>query len=305
MANRKAMIFTVGVLVLFSFACGQTGTVADVDQKATAVALGIQGTKMAQDAATLEAAAAESTVAAQNSDVSATAEAVLESLEATQAAMQAAATVAQPEPAVVEPPTAEAPTLMPTISQDALKEQEMREVLQKMLDKSQIRSIEGEFYSIDDFEQVWYDPKVYQTWRIGHSTGNFVIRATAEWRASDPTKGFDRSGCGFVYGETDEDHLHASILSPDGVVHTFRVRGSENIEMKGGHYYGNLGGSSGEAEIMLVVENKQMAFFVNGVEAVRFKDPYIENGNIGLTVMTTSLSGFQCKMTNIGYLELD
>jgi len=300
MVRNKRILFVISILILVSLACGTTSSgntsASSGDQNATAIALGVEATRNANMKATMESASFASTASAMGAAAQPA---------PTQPPVPATATVAPPT--IAPPPTQEVivqPTLDVGAEATALA-QPMYDELQELLEDSAIRSIEGAYYPVEDFQQVWYDPKTYTTWRSGHSASNFVIRADMQWRANEPSADFAQSGCGFVYGETDMDHYHATILAPDGVVHTYRSRGSEKIEMKGGRYYGAMGVSSGEAEIMLVMENKTMAFFVNGIETVRFKDPYFQLGNIGMTVLSGSYKGFQCTMTNIGFWELE
>ena len=300
MNTKNPVLIVLSVLMLVSLACGATNSattsLSSSDQSTTAIALGVEATKNANLKATMDAASFESTANAMAS--------------AAQPAPPEAPVVATAEP--VQPTEAPLPTetvmVEPTTDPGAeatAQAQPMYDELQQLLDHSAIRSIEGTYHPIEDFEQVWYDPKTYESWRTGFTASNFVIRADLTWRANNPSADFAQSGCGFVYGETDMDHYHATILAPDGVVHTYRGRGSEKIEMKGGQYYGAMGASSGEAKIMLVMEDKNMSFFVNGMEAVRFKDPYFQLGNIGMTVLSGSYKGFQCTMTNIGFWELE
>lgn len=299
MCNQQRILLGISVLMMVSLACGIPATVSSPvseDQNATAIALGVETTRNANLKATMEAASFESTAQAL---------AGASGMAPTQPPAVVMATVAPPTAA---PPPTEPVVVEPTRDGNAeatAVAQPMYDELKEMLDKSLIRSIEGTYYPVEDFEQVWYDPKSFETWRTGYSAGNFVIRADVQWRANEPSADFTNSGCGFVYGESNRSDHHTTFLSPDGVVHTYRTRGSENIEMKGGHYYGALGQTSGEAEIMLVVQDQIMSFFVNGMETVRFRDPYIPSGNVGMTVLSGSHKGFQCTMTNIGFWELE
>ena len=303
MGRNNRIFLVLSILMLTALACGAptsaTSSLSGSDQNATAIALGVEATKNASVKATMEFAASQSTAQAMES--------VAVQPVVTQPVVVETATL-MPATEAPLPTTEEAVVIQPTEDPGAeatAQAQPMYDELQKLLENNGIRSIEGTYHPVEDFQQVWYDPKSYETWRTGYTASDFVIRADLQWRVNDPSGDFAQSGCGFVYGETDMDHYHATILAPDGVVHTYRGRGSEKIEMKGGQYYGAMGISSGEAEVMLVVQNKIMAFFVNGIETVRFKDPYFQMGNVGMTVLSGSYKGVQCTMTNIGFWELE
>lgn len=299
MICSRRVVLVIGAWVLVSLACGvgASGVRTEVvDTNATGIALGVEATRNARAKATLEMSALQSTAEALSG----------------MAAQPAATVQAAPPTAAALPPTpvplpTEAVLIPPTLepgSEATAQAQPLYAELEKLLENSAIRSIEGSYYPVEDFKQAVYDPKTIESWSSGYMGGDFVIRADVAWRANDPSDTV-KSGCGFLYGLTSRGNYHATILAPDGVVHTYRQRGSEQIEMKGGRYPGSLGMSSGKAEILMVLQNKTMAFFVNGRETVRFKDPYFETGEVEMTVLTGSFKGFECTMTNIGFWELE
>jgi hypothetical protein len=66
--------------------------------------------------------------------------------------------------------------------------------------------------------------------------------------------------------------------------------------MKGGFFQGGLGST---ADLMLIVEDKMMSFYVNDIEVVRFRDPYMETGKVAAAILSGSPQGFSCKITEI------
>jgi hypothetical protein len=303
MLSRTARVIVLLFALLTALACSTLGTpTPGADLDATRMALDILGTQNAILQATVDANTVANT-ATPAVDTQATADAV--AAQATADAENAQRLTQEAMPVFTDTPQATVEVEQPTpeVNQGTAQAQPMYDEVQELLANSDLRSAEGVYHPVADFDHTWFDLKSYKWWRTGQSLGNFVIRADVEWRATGTTGEAAKSGCGFVYGETDPDHLHTSFLAMDGIVHTYRNRGSEEIEMKGGKYYGSIS-SIGQAELMLVVEDHLMTFFVNGDQVVRFKDPYILSGNISLTVLTGSPTGFQCKMTNVGVWEL-
>lgn len=303
MYARTSRAMMLLIFLLSTLACAVLSSpTPGANLDATRMALEIIGTQNAILQATVDANAAPAVTDTPQEDTQATADAAAKTtadaenaLGLTQQAGIALTGTTQP--------TRQAETPTPKVNQETAQAQPMYERVQKLLADSDLRSADGAYHPVENFDQTWFDTKNYRGWRTGVSATNFVIRADASWRATSTTAEGAKTGCGFMYGETDPDHFHTSFLGMDGIVHTYRARGAERIEMKGGKYFGTVN-SIGSAELMLVVEDHLMTFFVNGDQVVRFKDPYILSGHISLTVLTGSPSGFQCKMTNIGVWEL-
>lgn len=75
--------------------------------------------------------------------------------------------------------------------------------------------------------------------------------------------------------------------------------------MQGGHYPGGLGSLSGEAEMVIVVEDDLYTVFINNMQVVRFKDPYIATGKIGPAIFYgNSVGAMHCQMDQIDFWEL-
>lgn len=155
---------------------------------------------------------------------------------------------------------------------------------------------EGEYIPLEDFNNAVYKNQTHEWWRAGESASDFVLRAKAGWRGSSQASA---SGCGFMYSGLALDDYHITILSTEGIVHTYRSRGGKVIEMKGGEYSKSLGISAGEAEIMLIVDDKKMSFYVNGEQVVQFSDSYINSGNIGYAINNFSPNGINCQLTEV------
>jgi hypothetical protein len=158
----------------------------------------------------------------------------------------------------------------------------------------------AEYYLMEDFDESWAQINWYQWWNTGFQPANFVIRVDASWDTASNIANWFSSGCGFVYSEDGVENHYMTFLALDGNVHTYRTLNNQFTEMKGG-YYGKVGTPDGEAELLIVVKNQRMTFFVNGRKVVQFDDRNITSGNLGFTLNsgTNKDFGFRCVMSNI------
>ncbi len=178
-------------------------------------------------------------------------------------------------------------------------------LLQTLFDEGIIHSMDGEYFSIPDFDQSWAQLYWYQWYYTGFEPQNFVIRVDAAWESASNTANWADSGCGIIFSEEDVDNHHAVFLTMDGYVRTHKLMDN--------YYYGQQGGYCGpfeipkdSAEMIVVVENQILTVLVNGEKVVQYEDVYIEQGNLGLSLAsgTNKDFGTRCEMTNIDYWEI-
>ena len=204
-----------------------------------------------------------------------------------------------PEPPTAEPPAAEQPTVeAPPADSSGTGEAAMAQLVQELYDSRQVSVKEGEYIKLDDFNNSVYKNQTHEWWNSSPrvQTSDFVLRANVAWRGdANPSA----SGCGFMYSGLAMDDYHFSVISTEGIVHTYRSRGGLITEMKGGQYSKSLPSSSGTAEIMIILDDKQMSFYVNGEEVVRFKDTYFNSGSIGYAINSYTPRGINCQFTNV------
>ncbi|MBI9051426.1 MAG: hypothetical protein JEZ00_18520 [Anaerolineaceae bacterium] len=163
-----------------------------------------------------------------------------------------------------------------------------------------VRADDADYYTMDDIDQTWNEKYTFWEKLSGQEAGNYVLSATIYWTAPVDMGEPARNGCGFIYGMSDPKHFHVTVISPDQKVHTYRKRSAEEIEMKGGDVPGGgLGVSSGQADLMVVVEDKTMSAYVNGSKVVMFNDPYIDYGQMGLAIDAATYSGFTCSFKDV------
>jgi hypothetical protein len=281
--------FVLIAALVFVLACGAGGAATPTPNLEATMGAAIAETKTAQQAAapfqpTQPLVDLQATVDAQ--------------VQLTVAAQPAPAQPT-PEPPTADPPAPEQPTVeAPPADSSETDEAAMAQLVQELYDSRRVSVQEGEYIKLDDYSTSLYKNQAHDWTRAGSGiqASDFVLRADVAWRGdANPSA----SGCGFMYSGLAMDDYHFSVISTEGIVHTYRSRGGKVIEMKGGRYSKSLGAASGSAEIMIILDDKQMAFYVNGEEVVRFKDTYFSSGGIGYAINSYTPKGINCQFTNV------
>ncbi len=296
--KAKLRVAILLVMIVWVLACGPGAAVTPTPNLEATMGAAVAETKAAQ-----QAAAPPTQPEQPHVDLQATVDA---QVQLTMAAQQAA----QPVPAQ---PTVEVPAQPEPVqpSGDMAATQQARpmyDFVNNMVSKSNLWSSEGVYHDFGSLDKRDTDPSdeySFSYWDTDNQDyDSFVIRTTITWRA--PNSGDPEDlGCGFIWGLSGDNDWHATHLDLEGTVHTYRQRGSENIEMQGGHYPGGLGALSGEAEMVIVVEDDLYSVFINNMQVVRFKDPYIATGKVGPSVFYgNSVESMHCKMDQIDFWEL-
>jgi len=278
--QRKMVFSFLALIILLMMACsGETNS--DSNLEATRMAVGIQQTQNANIQETLLAATVQVEIPTLEPTPGV-------DILAAQAQETANAAAAQPVAPVVETGVEISPTIEIVAEGDFSK-----------ID-SYVRSDDPVYFALDSSHQTWTDKDNFWESLWSEEAGDIVLSATVTWTAPQDMSEPARYGCGFIYGKSDPKHYHVTVISPDQKVHTFRKRGSEEIEMKGGSVPGGgLGTYTGNAEMVLVVEDKVMTTYINGIQVVTFNDPYIDYGKLGLAIGTGSYSGFTCSFEDV------
>jgi hypothetical protein len=178
-------------------------------------------------------------------------------------------------------------------------------VLENLYDQNLITSKKGKYHSIAKFDKSWAQLFWYQWWPTGYKPTNFVIRADASWDSASKIANWADSGCGFVYHENGKYDHHRTYLAMDGYVYSSRyVKDVYSPLSKG--YYGKLKTPSDSANIMLVVDQQWVTFFVNGKKVVHFQDSKLKGGYLAYTLVsgTNKDYGIHCNYTNVELWEL-
>ena len=296
---KKLRVALMLFLVVFLLACGSGAVTAPTPDLEATMSAAIAETKAAQQAA----APVEPTQPPV--DLQATVDAQVQLTLAAQPAPEQPT----PEPPLPAQPPAQPEPAQPSGDMAATQQaQPMYDFVNNMVSKSNLWSADGVYHDFGSFDKRDSNPsdEYYFSWwnTDNQNYDSFVLRATITWRAPNSGSPTDL-GCGFIWGYAGDDNWHTTHLDLEGTVHTYRQRGNENIEMQGGRYPGGMGALSGEAEMVIVVEDDLYTVFINNMQVVRFKDPYIATGKVGPAIYYgNSVGAMQCKMDKIEFWEL-
>ena len=308
--KRKLTIAILMFLTLFILACGAGAAATPTPNLQATMEAAIAQTKAAQQAAQPAQPVQPEQPSQPLVDMQATVDAQVQATMAAQQAAQPADQPAPEQPAAEQPaPEQPAPEQPSGDTAATAQAQPMYEFVNTMVDKANLWSAEGIYHDFGSFDKRDSNPSEEYSFSYWFSDNqdydSYVIRTTINWRAPNSGDPVDL-GCGFIWGYSGDDNWHATHLDIEGTVHTYRQRGSgENIEMQGGHYPGGLGTLSGEAEMVITVEDDLYTVFINNMQVVRFRDPYIATGKVGPAIFYGEAVGaMQCTMDQIEFWEL-
>lgn len=185
------------------------------------------------------------------------------------------------------------------VSIQTVQAESFYKTIKNLAEKGVISSVSGYYREIDDFDQNWPQLGWYRYWSTGFSPENFVIASDIEWESASMSADFTRSGCGFVFGEIDEENYSLAYLALDGFVHLVHVYNGDWRWLVS-RRYGRLSLPEGNAEIMMVVVNQRITFFVNGEEVAAGYDRSYAAGTLNYTLLsgTNKDFGTSCNMKN-------
>lgn len=293
--NRKFLsLFVALILLLTTISCQFLSANTNPTTAPSPVAQEVMPTAEATAAPT-EDMAATSQAAQENAQ--ATNDAAAQEIElATNEAISAAATE---DAAVQETATAQVDAAATVQAGGMVGE------LDKLKSKGLLQDTAGTYTRFEDFKENWAQIGWYQWWETGKSPANFVIRAHTEWESASKTADWFNSGCGFVFHEQDENNHYLVYLGLDGNVYLKGYVDSKFRELGKG-YAGRIDHLKGSADVMLVVEGKNILYFVNGEKVLQRQNAELTDGKLALTLVsgTNKDFGTRCTMTNIELWEL-
>ena len=213
----------------------------------------------------------------------------------TQAALDSAATSTGEALAAEQTATAE------VLLQTTAEAQDMFSLVQRLQSQGFLTNTNGEYIALADYDQSWAQINWYQWTPTGYSPDNFVIRADFAWSSASDKANWFASGCGFVFGEQDNNNHDVAYLGLDGNVYVARIRNG-NWKTISQRYFGKLSIPDGQASAVMIVENKNITFFVNDTKVVGIKDSALLSGELNLTLLsgTNKDFGTRCQITDIG-----
>lgn len=181
----------------------------------------------------------------------------------------------------------------------------MMDALQPLADEGLITGIEGDYFPLMEYHSSlakinYIDP--------GSPTGflveNFAVKAKFNWNTASDQTNWDRSGCGFIFGFQDEKKYDYFFLGLDGYANLYRPesKSSQLIPIAKMRYSGNLSIPEGEADVLLVVVDKRIYFYVNGEKVLDAYDGLMVPGHLIYTLVSGTNKGFgtSCAITEAG-----
>jgi hypothetical protein len=179
------------------------------------------------------------------------------------------------------------------------------EFVEQLADDGYLQSTSGTFHAIPEFNETWAQLNWYQWWETGFAPKDFVVTAHTAWESASDTADWWNAGCGFVFREESEDDHYLVYLGMDGWVHLARVKSGDWASL-GETSYGEVDVPKGEADIALVVEGREIHYFVNGEHVLSRDDLGESEGVLALTLLsgTNKEFGTRCIMDDIALWEI-
>ncbi|GAB4396663.1 MAG: hypothetical protein OHK0052_18220 [Anaerolineales bacterium] len=259
--------------------------------------------------AAVQTAIAEETQTALNAQASATAE--YEAMQQATATAQMNATATRQARSTQAASTQQAQVATLEASRTAVAQQAtaqaepMLAVVRGLVEDGYLKSEAGSFLALDDFDESWAQINWYQWMPTGAFDKNFVVRAQAEWWSASNTANWFSSGCGFVFRAEGRDDHYLVFLAMDGNVYSGKQVNNNFVPLAQG-YYGRFDVPHDSAEIMLVVNENQYLFYVNGTRVIRQQDNSLKEGFLAYTLLsgTNKDFGTRCKLSDVEYWSI-
>ena len=189
------------------------------------------------------------------------------------------------------------PDVRPTQQYEAMKAK-----VEKYVKDAYLKSSNGIYHRLDDFQQEWAQLGYYQWWNTGYQPTNFVVESDIEWDSASTIANWFGSGCGFAFHANGSTDHYAIFLTLDGYVESVSYYKGYWVHMGKG-WAGKVDIPKGKAHIALVVEGEKYYFLVNDKLVKKytgFQNQMLE-GDLGFIILSGTNKGFgtSCKFTNV------
>lgn len=176
----------------------------------------------------------------------------------------------------------------------------LRQMVLALQDEGFLKTTEGEYFRLADFEESWAQIGWYQWWFTGYQPTDFVLRAHTSWESASRFADWFNAGCGFVFREQDPDNHYMIYLGLDGFVY---LRGyiKGRFRELGKEYYDQIQNVQGEADVTLAVSGESIRYYVNGERVMQRRNNELPSGNLSYTLVSgTNLTfGTRCSITDV------
>ena len=173
--------------------------------------------------------------------------------------------------------------------------------VQDLIVKGILTSNQGIFASLPNFDQSLAANNSGKVFTSEFAPNNFVLRANTFWDAASTGTNWFASGCGFTFHMTNNSNDYYAIrLTLDGHADLLSYTNGVMSDVYK-TFYGYLSTPSGGAQVMLVVNNGWITYYVNEKQILRFQANAHPVGQLGTAVYSGTSQGFgvRCQMTNV------
>jgi hypothetical protein len=144
---------------------------------------------------------------------------------------------------------------------------------------------------------------------VGLDLSNFILRSSISWATAKEGANLKYSGCGFYFGRDElGENFHVARLALSGNVILSRCLNDCNyLSLLASSYFGKIDYMKGQADIILIVENDTIQFFVNGERIFIRRDQKKLTGDIAYAIGSGTNAGFgtRCKFTDTQIWSLE
>ncbi|MDR3575860.1 MAG: hypothetical protein P4L50_18515 [Anaerolineaceae bacterium] len=192
------------------------------------------------------------------------------------------------------------------LASSTLQASTIQRSVQNLILKGILTSNQGTFAGLPNFDQSLASINSSEMFPSQYAPSNFVLRANTFWDAASTSTNWFASGCGITFHITNNNQDYYAVrLTLDG--HADLLSYSKGVMSDiYKNFYGYLSTPSGGAQIMLVVNNGWITFYVNEKQALRIQANVHPSGQLGTAVYSGTNQGFgvRCQMTSIELWQL-
>ena len=173
-------------------------------------------------------------------------------------------------------------------SQSSSAESNFNNLLDRFKRENIIPSVSGTKKYIGNITDEWAQIGWYQ-WQMIGNANRFVFSANVTWDSASLTPNNFESGCGVLFHNSSAGHLLAS-LRMDGLLYFTGIRNGQYLSY--GTYKYDRPSIEGSRNFVMVVNNDQVAVYLNGERFVRKANLPVMGDGIALTTLSGTNMGF-------------
>lgn len=177
---------------------------------------------------------------------------------------------------------------------------EINEALDKLVAAGIIADKSGSYQRLDNYEaELAQINTIAQAMEFKFPLENFVLNADLSWSSASNMANWDRSGCGFIFGDQKDGYFDFIFLSLDGYVRFYRPQPDTNTiyPFSERRYSGKIDRPAGEAEFLLAVVDKRVTVFINGEKVLSEYEGLLKPGRLVYALVSGTNKGYGTRCT--------